>query len=157
MVIWLGDLNYRIALSYSETRKLLENNDWDALLNKDQLKIEREAERVFKGWKEGKIYFAPTYKYFYNSDTYFGEIKTSKKKRRTPAWCDRILWHGSGIKQLSYIRGESRFSDHRPVCGTFVVDVVVNQNELKKGSPSSNMKIEIEELLPTARYFKNMY
>ncbi|VVA40699.1 PREDICTED: type [Prunus dulcis] len=157
MVIWLGDLNYRIALSYSETRKLLENNDWDALLNKDQLKIEREAERVFKGWKEGKIYFAPTYKYFYNSDTYFGEIKTSKKKRRTPAWCDRILWHGSGIKQLSYIRGESQFSDHRPVCGTFVVDVVVNQNELKKGSPSSNMKIEIEELLPTARYLKNMY
>ncbi|PQQ17875.1 type I inositol polyphosphate 5-phosphatase 10 isoform X1 [Prunus yedoensis var. nudiflora] len=157
MVIWLGDLNYRIALSYSETRKLLENNDWDALLNKDQLKIEREAERVFKGWKEGKIYFAPTYKYFYNSDTYFGEIKTSKKKRRTPAWCDRILWHGNGIKQLSYIRGESRFSDHRPVCGTFVVDVVANQNELKKGSPSSNMKIEIEELLPTARYLKNMY
>ncbi|KAL6289044.1 hypothetical protein ACE6H2_006554 [Prunus campanulata] len=157
MVIWLGDLNYRIALSYSETRKLLENNDWDALLNKDQLKIEREAERVFKGWKEGKIYFAPTYKYFYNSDTYFGEIKTSKKKRRTPAWCDRILWHGNGIKQLSYIRGESQFSDHRPVCGTFVVDVVANQNELKKGSPSSNMKIEIEELLPTARYLKNMY
>ncbi|XP_021801074.1 type I inositol polyphosphate 5-phosphatase 10-like isoform X3 [Prunus avium] len=157
MVIWLGDLNYRIALSYSETRKLLENNDWDALLNKDQLKIEREAERVFKGWKEGKIYFAPTYKYFYNSDTYFGEIKTSKKKRRTPAWCDRILWHGNGIKQLSYIRGESRFSDHRPVCGTFVVDVVANHNELKKGSPSSNMKIEIEELLPTARYLKNMY
>lgn len=37
MVIWLGDLNYRIALSYSETRKLLENNDWDALLNKDQV------------------------------------------------------------------------------------------------------------------------
>ncbi|BBG96755.1 DNAse I-like superfamily protein [Prunus dulcis] len=71
--------------------------------------------------------------------------------------CDRILWHGSGIKQLSYIRGESQFSDHRPVCGTFVVDVVVNQNELKKGSPSSNMKIEIEELLPTARYLKNIH
>ncbi|KAM2028606.1 hypothetical protein ACFX16_040210 [Malus domestica] len=156
MVIWLGDLNYRIALSYSETRKLLVDNDWDALLDKDQLKIEREAGRVFKGWKEGKIYFAPTYKYFYNSDTYFGEIKTSKKKRRTPAWCDRILWHGNGIRQLSYIRGESRFSDHRPVCATFFVDAVVNENETKKGSPSSNMKIEIEELLPTARYLNNM-
>ncbi|KAB2627258.1 type I inositol 1,4,5-trisphosphate 5-phosphatase CVP2-like [Pyrus ussuriensis x Pyrus communis] len=149
VVIWLGDLNYRIALSYSETQKLLMDNDWDALLDKDQLKIEREAGRVFKGWKEGKIYFAPTYKYFYNSDTYFGEIKTSKKKRRTPAWCDRILWHGNGIRQLSYIRGESRFSDHRPVCAAFFVDVVVNENENKKGSPSSNMKIEIEELLPT--------
>ncbi|RWW54678.1 hypothetical protein BHE74_00038731 [Ensete ventricosum] len=50
------------------------------------LKIEREAGRVFKGWKEGKIYFAPTYKYSNNSDTYAGEIVTSKKKRRTPAW-----------------------------------------------------------------------
>lgn len=36
-VIWLGDLNYRIALSYHETKKLLEQNDWDALLSKDQV------------------------------------------------------------------------------------------------------------------------
>lgn len=36
-VIWLGDLNYRIALSYTDTRKLLEGNDWDALLGKDQV------------------------------------------------------------------------------------------------------------------------
>lgn len=125
-VIWLGDLNYRIALSYFDTRKLLAENDWDSLLNKDQLKIEREEGRVFKGWKEGKIFFAPTYKYSYNSDTYFGETIKSKSKRRTPAWCDRILWHGNGIQQLSYIRGESRFSDHRPVCATFLVDVAVD-------------------------------
>lgn len=36
-VIWLGDLNYRIALSYSETRKLLQENAWDTLLDKDQV------------------------------------------------------------------------------------------------------------------------
>ena len=59
--------------------------------------------------------------------------------------CDRILWHGNGIRQLSYIRGESRFSDHRPVCSTFLVDVVINSSGSKKG----NMKIEVEELLPT--------
>ena len=51
-----------------------------------QLKIERDAGRVFKGWNEGKIYFAPTYKYSFNSDAYAGETATSKKKRRTPAW-----------------------------------------------------------------------
>ncbi|KAL7239158.1 hypothetical protein ACSBR2_005121 [Camellia fascicularis] len=124
-VIWLGDLNYRIALSSSETRKLVQDNNWDELLNKDQLKIERESGRVFKGWKEGKIYFAPTYKYFYNSDTYTSEIVKSKTKMRTPAWCDRILWHGNGIRQLSYKRRESQFSDHRPVCATFLVDVNV--------------------------------
>ncbi|KAF9675067.1 hypothetical protein SADUNF_Sadunf10G0192900 [Salix dunnii] len=91
-VLWLGDLNYRIALSYSETRKLLEQSNWDALFDKDQLKTEREAGRVFRGWKEGKIYFAPTYKYSYNSDIYAGETIETQKKRRTPAWCDRILW-----------------------------------------------------------------
>ncbi|KAJ9541224.1 hypothetical protein OSB04_027730 [Centaurea solstitialis] len=120
-IIWLGDLNYRIALSYDETKKLLQHNDWDALLNKDQLKIEREGGRVFDGWKEGKIFFPPTYKYSYNSDSYAGETIKSKNKRRTPAWCDRILWYGEGIHQKSYSRWDSRFSDHRPVCATFLV------------------------------------
>jgi len=52
----------------------------------EQLAIERQAGRVFKGWKEGKIYFAPTYKYRQNSDSYVWETAKSKKKRRTPAW-----------------------------------------------------------------------
>ncbi|GMI72513.1 hypothetical protein like AT5G04980 [Hibiscus trionum] len=131
-VIWLGDLNYRIALSYSDTGKLLKEKAWDSLYNNDQLKIEREAGRVFKGWKEGKIYFAPTYKYSLNSDIYAGETVETKSKRRTPAWCDRILWHGSGIYQLSYERKESRFSDHRPVCSTFWVSVEAMEDGSKK-------------------------
>lgn len=64
-------------------------SDYDGLYNFlfSQLKMEREAGRVFKGWKEGKIYFAPTYKYAFNSDTYYVEgVKVSKNKRRTPAW-----------------------------------------------------------------------
>lgn len=36
-IIWLGDLNYRIALNYAEARKLLEDNNWDALFEKDQV------------------------------------------------------------------------------------------------------------------------
>ncbi|XP_066313394.1 type I inositol polyphosphate 5-phosphatase 10-like isoform X2 [Miscanthus floridulus] len=150
-VIWLGDLNYRIALSYADTKKLLMENDWDALFEKDQLKIERDAGRVFKGWNEGKIYFAPTYKYSFNSDAYAGETATSKKKRRTPAWCDRILWRGDGIVQLSYYRGESRFSDHRPVCGTFVVEVEVLNKMTKRRSSNADLRIDAEELLPTGK------
>ncbi|XP_020255406.1 type I inositol polyphosphate 5-phosphatase 10 isoform X2 [Asparagus officinalis] len=147
-IIWLGDLNYRISLSYSETRNLLEDNNWDALFEKDQLKIERDSGRVFRGWREGKIYFAPTYKYSNNSDAYAGETATCKKKRRTPAWCDRILWHGDGITQLSYYRGESRFSDHRPVCAVFLVEVGVLDERFKKGALTPNMKVGAEELLP---------
>jgi len=36
-VIWLGDLNYRIALSYSEAKKLVEASDWGTLFEKDQV------------------------------------------------------------------------------------------------------------------------
>lgn len=132
-VIWLGDMNYRIALSYGDTKKLLENNDWETLLEKDQLRIEQRAGRAFTGWNEGKIYFAPTYKYSTNSDRYAGEDLKSREKRRTPAWCDRILWYGEGLKQLSYVRGDSRFSDHRPVYAIFMAEVeMLNTGKLKK-------------------------
>ncbi|URE03718.1 type I inositol-1,4,5-trisphosphate 5-phosphatase [Musa troglodytarum] len=35
-IIWLGDLNYRIALSYQSTKALVEMHNWRALLEKDQ-------------------------------------------------------------------------------------------------------------------------
>ncbi|XP_073139541.1 type I inositol polyphosphate 5-phosphatase 8-like [Henckelia pumila] len=119
-IIWLGDLNYRLASISEDTYELLRRKDWQALLEKDQLKIEQKAGRVFDGWKEGKIYFAPTYKYLANSDHYVVQTSSPKLKRRTPAWCDRILWKGEGLKQMCYVRGESRFSDHRPVYSLFL-------------------------------------
>ncbi|XP_010694879.2 type I inositol polyphosphate 5-phosphatase 10 isoform X1 [Beta vulgaris subsp. vulgaris] len=145
-IVWFGDLNYRIALNHTETLKLLKKREWETLLSKDQLKIEREAGRVFKGWREGLIKFAPTYKYSYNSDSYLGETNISPSKRRTPAWCDRILWTGDGVHQLSYERKDSnryQFSDHRPVCATFSMEVSVRES-----SYSNFLKIEVEELLP---------
>lgn len=45
-VIWLGDLNYRIALSYADTKKLLMENDWDALFEKDQVTFLSRQERA---------------------------------------------------------------------------------------------------------------
>ncbi|KAF5953793.1 hypothetical protein HYC85_006649 [Camellia sinensis] len=120
-IIWLGDLNYRLASGCGDTHELLKKNEWKTLLEKDQLRIERRAGRVFEGWEEGRIYFAPTYKYLANSDSYVAQNSTSKEKRRTPAWCDRILWKGEGLKQMWYVRGESKFSDHRPVYSLFSV------------------------------------
>ncbi|GLT43976.1 hypothetical protein SLA2020_178970 [Shorea laevis] len=155
-VIWFGDLNYRVSLSYEEALVLLENNDWDTMLAKDQLGIEREAGRAFTGFKEGRILFAPTYKYSHNSDSYAGENVKSKKKRRTPAWCDRILWRGQGIEQLSYIRGESRLSDHRPVCAVFSVEVEVRStinNRFRKGYSCMGARLEYEDCIPQRHSF----
>ncbi|KAF7818345.1 type I inositol polyphosphate 5-phosphatase 4-like [Senna tora] len=153
-IIWLGDLNYRIALSYRAAKALVEMRNWKALLENDQLSIEQRQGRVFEGWNEGKIYFPPTYKYSNNSDRYAGDERHSKQKRRTPAWCDRILWHGRGLRQLSYVRGESRFSDHRPVYSIFLAEVEsINRSRIKKSSSCSNSRIEVEELLPQSHCY----
>ncbi|WOK97107.1 type I inositol polyphosphate 5-phosphatase 4-like [Canna indica] len=148
-IIWLGDLNYRIALSFRSVKTLVEMRNWRALLEKDQLRIEQRSGRVFVGWKEGTIFFPPTYKYSNNSDRYAGDDMNPKWKRRTPAWCDRILWHGSGLSQLSYVRGESRFSDHRPVYSIFTAEVeMINHSQFRKNMGYSSSRVEVEELLP---------
>ncbi|TVU31112.1 hypothetical protein EJB05_22783 [Eragrostis curvula] len=147
-IIWLGDLNYRIALSYRSVKALVEMRNWKALLEKDQLRSEQRGGRVFPGWNEGRIYFPPTYKYSNNSDKYAGDDMNHKEKKRTPAWCDRILWYGRGLSQLSYVRGESRFSDHRPVYSMFSAEVEsINHRRIQKMNSWSS-QLEIEELLP---------
>ncbi|XP_059428853.1 type I inositol polyphosphate 5-phosphatase 8 isoform X1 [Corylus avellana] len=140
-IIWLGDLNYRLAAGCGDMHELLKRHDWQTLLEKDQLKMEQRAGRVFKGWVEGKIYFAPTYKYLTNSNNYVVQSSKSKEKRRTPAWCDRILWKGEGLKQMWYLRGESRFSDHRPVYSLFSVHVdIANKNKVVAAAKSCTNK-----------------
>lgn len=36
-IIWLGDLNYRLAAGYNDTHELLKKKNWPALLEKDQV------------------------------------------------------------------------------------------------------------------------
>ncbi|KAI4340275.1 hypothetical protein MLD38_025128 [Melastoma candidum] len=130
-VILLGDLNYRISLPEAVIRELVDREDWGSLLAKDQLIAELIDGHVFQGWYEGPINFPPTYKYVPNSDTYHGcfQAKSSEKKR-APAWCDRIIWYGIGLKQSCYGRGESKLSDHRPVKAVFNVEVNVPRGRL---------------------------
>lgn len=114
-VIWLGDFNYRIDLTNDAVRSMVARNDTAGLYARDQLRRSRDAGEVFPGYEEGAITFAPTYKYDNGSDQY-----DSSEKQRIPAWTDRILYRGLGLRQLSYSRAELRTSDHRPVYATFV-------------------------------------
>nr|XP_024356469.1 type IV inositol polyphosphate 5-phosphatase 6-like isoform X3 [Physcomitrium patens]XP_024356470.1 type IV inositol polyphosphate 5-phosphatase 6-like isoform X3 [Physcomitrium patens] len=149
-IIWLGDLNYRIDLPDMETWALVNQCDWKSLLARDQLKMERNAGRVFKGWHEDVITFPPTYKFVVESDQYFGEDTFKGDKRRTPAWCDRILSYGQGLTQLSYSMIEAGLSDHRPVIAKFIAGVeAVSCRKLRKACRHSNdAKVNVEELLP---------
>lgn len=123
-VVLLGDLNYRIAMDDDEARQLVRARKWGMLLEGDELLLELSSGRQFHGWHEGHVTFAPTYKYRRNSDHLHwcadGVAAGREKQHRAPAWCDRILWRGKGMKQVRYERcGCYRLSDHRPVRALF--------------------------------------
>ncbi|PIN06783.1 Inositol polyphosphate 5-phosphatase [Handroanthus impetiginosus] len=145
-IIWLGDLNYRINLSYEQARELISQKDWSKLVEQDQLLRELRKGRVFYGWSEGTLSFAPTYKYDFNSNSYIGE--DPKAGRRTPAWCDRILSFGTGMKQLSYRRSEVKFSDHRPVTASYLVEVeVFSPKKLQRALTFTDAEVEEQDLV----------
>ncbi|KQK03056.1 type I inositol polyphosphate 5-phosphatase 1 [Brachypodium distachyon] len=126
-IFWLGDLNYRIEVPYDRAHGLVAAMDWAGLAEKDQLKRELRKGRAFEGWAEGALEFAPTYKYEIGppaqKSRYIGD--DGKGGRRTPAWCDRVLSYGKGLRLLRYTRVEMATSDHRPVAATYGAEVEV--------------------------------
>lgn len=56
---------------------------------------------------------------------------------------------------MSYIRGESRFSDHRPVCAVFAVEVEIrskSSTRFRKGF-SCTPRVEYEDCIPQRHSF----
>ncbi|XP_043717318.1 type I inositol polyphosphate 5-phosphatase 2-like [Telopea speciosissima] len=147
-IFWFGDLNYRLNMLDAEVRKLVAKKQWNELINSDQLSKELRSGHVFDGWKEGVINFPPTYKYELNSDRYVGENTKEGEKKRSPAWCDRILWLGKGIRQLAYKHTEIRLSDHRPVSSIFLIDIeVFDHRKLQKVLNIKNAAVHPEVFL----------
>ncbi|XP_019413066.1 PREDICTED: type IV inositol polyphosphate 5-phosphatase 3-like isoform X2 [Lupinus angustifolius] len=145
-IIWFGDLNYRINLPDVVTRALISKKQWSKLVEKDQLIRELKSGGVFGGWSEGILNFPPTYKYEINSDKYHGD--DLRVKKRSPAWCDRILSYGKGLILLSYGRAELKLSDHRPVCATYMAEVeAFCPRKLQRALTFTNAEIENEEVI----------
>lgn len=117
-----GDLNYRIdTMGRDAVIKAVKSNSLVKLLERDQLRVAQRRNPVFplRSLQEAPIAFAPTYKYDIGSASY-----DSSEKRRSPAWCDRILHkRSSRIRQLNYLRHELQISDHRPVSALFTASV----------------------------------
>ncbi|XP_060778151.1 type II inositol 1,4,5-trisphosphate 5-phosphatase isoform X3 [Neoarius graeffei] len=129
IVLWIGDLNYRISdLEVDHVKNLILKGDFDALYNHDQLKRQMDEDAVFVGFLEGELNFQPTYKYDTGSDEW-----DSSEKCRVPAWCDRILWRGKNITQLSYQSHMTvRNSDHKPVSSLLEIGIKVVNEEIYK-------------------------
>ena len=64
MVIFCGDFNYRLfGITYDEARDFVSQRSFDWLREKDQLRAEMKAGKVFQGMREAIIRFPPTYKF----------------------------------------------------------------------------------------------
>ncbi|KFX96014.1 hypothetical protein V490_03564 [Pseudogymnoascus sp. VKM F-3557] len=120
-----GDLNYRIdTMGRDAVVNAVKAGNLAKLLERDQLLVSKRKNPGFRlrAFQEMPIAFNPTYKYDVGTDTY----DTSEKKR-SPAWCDRILFRDghvvNRIKQFDYRRHEVRVSDHRPVSALFEMTI----------------------------------
>ena len=130
ILLWCGDLNYRIASdSFEDVVDKIKNNKIAELRALDQLRQEKEAGNVFIDFEEAKLKFTPTYKFKVGTSDY--DLKPSKV--RIPSWCDRILYRGSVQQQFYTSVMTPTLSDHKPVASLFkakykVIDPVMQKN-----------------------------
>lgn len=103
IVLFSGDLNYRINLPRSQVLSLLSHQPptLEPLRSCDQLLLQISSTNNnpatsfrLRGFREaGILNFAPTYKFDRGTHQY-----DSSEKKRVPAWCDRILYREDGIQ-----------------------------------------------------------
>ncbi|XP_065378338.1 phosphatidylinositol 4,5-bisphosphate 5-phosphatase A isoform X3 [Macaca fascicularis] len=136
LVFWFGDLNFRIeSYDLHFVKFAIDSDQLHQLWEKDQLNMAKNTWPILKGFQEGPLNFAPTFKFDVGTNKY----DTSAKKRK-PAWTDRILWkvkapgggpspsgrksHRLQVTQHSYrSHMEYTVSDHKPVAAQFLLQV----------------------------------
>ena len=149
LVVWAGDLNYALheSVDGAEARAGLEGGGGDVMGPRDgelrtqwaaadQLTAERSLGRAFTGFREGGLFFRPTYRVKVGADAY--------DPKRCPAWTDRVLWRekksarsaaslgpasaatpaAGAVSLVAYsCSWDCRLSDHKPVFAVLDVDV----------------------------------
>ncbi|GFR45016.1 hypothetical protein Agub_g6327 [Astrephomene gubernaculifera] len=122
VVLWMGDLNYRIAGNPEVVQYAISHNMVEVLAANDQLRAQQRKGKVLQGFAEMPIAFAPTFKFHTGTDDY--------NLKRTPAWTDRVLYltHAdprfADLQPLYYMSvPELRTSDHKPVIAGFELSI----------------------------------
>ncbi|KAI9219530.1 Endonuclease/exonuclease/phosphatase [Blastocladiella britannica] len=117
IVFWMGDLNYRLPGTQAGVAAAAIRGEFDGLLAGDQLRMTMAKSDAFAGYAESAIGFPPTYKYDIGSMRF-----DTSEKRRTPAYCDRILYRSPPAGPEPTPVGERYMwhpayvhSDHKPV------------------------------------------
>ena len=129
LVIFSGDLNYRINMEKEEVKKLINNNDFETLLEKDQLYSAINKKEIdLDDFYEGKINFMPTYKFMDGTNEY-------DYAERVPGWTDRILYRANNLSDIILCKYSSitdvKTSDHKPVFAIFKINFNHEKNKNK--------------------------
>uniref|UniRef100_A0AAZ3SST6 phosphatidylinositol-3,4,5-trisphosphate 5-phosphatase n=1 Tax=Oncorhynchus tshawytscha TaxID=74940 RepID=A0AAZ3SST6_ONCTS len=131
-LFWFGDLNYRIELPSTEAESIvtkIKQQQYQELLCRDQLTIEKGEEKVFLHYDEEEITFAPTYRFERDTRERYAytKAKATGTKYNLPSWCDRVLRKSYPLVHVfcqSYgCTNDIMTSDHSPVFSTFEVGV----------------------------------
>lgn len=121
---FFGDLNIRVELDYNDEKiqDLIKNkskslnDNFEELLSYDQFKKYQKESSLILQMDEANIRFSPTYKYTIGTNNY------DDQKKRTPSWCDRILFKKfSDTVPLAYNKCLLSMSDHQPVYGVYKI------------------------------------
>uniref|UniRef100_A0A8K9XV57 phosphatidylinositol-3,4,5-trisphosphate 5-phosphatase n=1 Tax=Oncorhynchus mykiss TaxID=8022 RepID=A0A8K9XV57_ONCMY len=143
-LFWLGDLNYRIELPSTEAESIvtkIKQQQYQELLCRDQLTIEKGEGKVFLHYDEEEITFAPTYRFERDTREKYAytKAKATGTKYNLPSWCDRVLRRSYPLVHVfcqSYgCTNDIMTSDHSPVFSTF--EVGVSSQFVSKHDPNS--------------------
>ena len=153
--IILGDLNFRIDLNFEDAFQLIREKKYDVLYGLDQFNSSFQNDIFLKdNINEKEIGFDPTYKYVKGSNEYAYD----EDKIRVPAWTDRIFYcKKKGIKMLTYDSIKNmRYSDHRPVIGTFLIKCRNKPNKKVEQKKNENLyEIPYENVFKEEKSSKN--
>lgn len=122
-VFFFGDANYRVELPFERAVELVNGKQFGAIMAHDQMVKEMGKGRAFVGFYEGRVEFAPTYRWLRDKPEF------SWKRGQTPSFTDRVLHRSlpgvaGHVSLHEYASGTSLFgSDHRPVAASYSVGV----------------------------------
>ncbi|XP_070688087.1 phosphatidylinositol 3,4,5-trisphosphate 5-phosphatase 1 isoform X2 [Pempheris klunzingeri] len=131
-LFWLGDLNYRVEFPSTEAEYIvtkIKQQQYQELLSKDQLSMERNDGKVFLHFDEEEITFPPTYRFERDTREKYAytKAKATGTKYNLPSWCDRVLWKSYPLVhvvcQAYGCTNDIMTSDHSPLFASFEVGV----------------------------------
>ncbi|XP_032382090.1 phosphatidylinositol 3,4,5-trisphosphate 5-phosphatase 1 isoform X1 [Etheostoma spectabile] len=131
-LFWLGDLNYRVEFPSTEAEYIvtkIKQQQYQELLSKDQLNMERNDGKVFLHFDEEEITFAPTYRFERDTREKYAytKAKATGTKYNLPSWCDRVLRKSYPLVHVACqaygCTNDIMTSDHSPLFASFEVGV----------------------------------